>query len=113
MAYEKIKSHDEYLEVIEQYRDYEAGTYRSMSMEEKMDFFDGVHTNHVPLFDEDGDDMETADDYYAIRDEFLEHPEQFDLKHTSDFLKMLDDDCAQPSFMDTIILSALWARRTV
>ena len=47
----------------------EAGTYQSMTLEEKMDFFDGVHTNRVPLFDEDGDDMDTSDDYYAIRDE--------------------------------------------
>ena len=58
MAYEKIESHDEYLKTVEQYQDYEAGTYQSMTLEEKMDFFDGVHTNRVPLFDEDGDDME-------------------------------------------------------
>ena len=64
---------------MEQYQDYEAGTYQSMTLEEKMDFFDGVHTNHIPLFDEDGDDMDTSDDYYAIRDEFLNHPEQFSL----------------------------------
>ena len=103
MAYNKIESHDEYLKAVEQYQDYEAGTYQSMTLEEKMNFFDGIHTNHVPLFDEDGDDMDTADDYYAIRDEFLDHPEQFALDHISEFLKMLDDDCYQPSFMDTII----------
>lgn len=103
MAYEKIESHDEYLKTVEQYQDYEAGTYQSMTLEEKMDFFDGVHTNRVPLFDEDGDDMDTSDDYYAIRDAFLEHPEQFTLDHILDFIKMLDDDCYQPSFMDTII----------
>ncbi len=103
MAYEKIESHDEYLKVVEQYQDYEAGTYQSMTLEEKMDFFDGVHTDHVPLFDEDGDDMDTFDDYYAIKDEFLKHPEQFKLDHILDFMKMLDDDCYQPSFMDTIL----------
>ena len=91
MAYEKIESHDEYLKTVEQYQDYEAGTYQSMTLEEKMDFFDGVHTNRVPLFDEDGDDMDTSDDYYAIRDAFLEHPEQFTLDHILDFIKMLDD----------------------
>ena len=103
MAYQKIESHDEYLKVVEQYQDYEAGTYKSMTLEEKMDFFDGIHTNHVPLFDEDGDDMDTSDDYYAIRDEFLNHPEQFTLNNIVDFMEMLDDSCDQPSFMDTII----------
>ena len=39
MAYEKIESHDEYLKAVEQYQDYEAGTYQSMTLEEKMDFF--------------------------------------------------------------------------
>lgn len=102
MAYEKIASHDAYLEIVEQYQDYEAGTYQSMTVREKMDFLDGIHTNHVPLFDEDGDDMDTADDYYAIRDEFLNHPEQFALDNMGDFMEMLDDSCYQPSFMDTI-----------
>ena len=68
-----------------------------------MNFFDGIHTNHIPLFDEDGDDMDTSDDYYAIRDEFLEHTEQFTLDHILEFIKMLDDNCYQPSFMDTIM----------
>lgn len=103
MAYEKIESHDDYLKIVEKYQDYEAGNYQSMTLEEKMNFFDGINKNQVPLFDEDGDDMETSDDYYAIRDEFLEHPEQFSLNHLLDFMKMLDDNCDQPSFMDTTI----------
>lgn len=102
MAYQKIESHDDYLKIVEQYKDYEAGTYESMTLKEKMEFFDGVHTDHVPLFDEDGDDMETADDYDSIRDEFLSHPEQFSLNDIPAFLEMLDDSCYQPSFMDTI-----------
>ena len=40
MAYEKIESHDEYLKTVEQYQDYKAGTYQSMTLEEKMDFFE-------------------------------------------------------------------------
>lgn len=103
MAYQKIESHDAYLKIAEQYKDYEAGTYQSMTLEEKMDFFDGVHTDNIPLFDEDGDDMDTFDDYHAIKDEFLEHPEQFALSSILDFMEMLDDDCYQPSFMDSII----------
>ena len=33
MAYEKIESHDEYLKTVEQYQDYEAGTYQSMTLD--------------------------------------------------------------------------------
>ncbi len=98
----KTESHDEYLKIVEQYKDYEAGTYESMTLKEKMDFLDGVHTENIPLFDEDGDDMDTADDYYSIRDEFLEQPEQFSLNDILSFLEMLDDSCCQPSFMETI-----------
>ena len=56
--------------MVEKYSDYEAGTYQYMTLREKMNFLDGVHTDNIPLFDEDGDDMDTSDDYYAIRDEF-------------------------------------------
>jgi len=103
MAHKKIESHEQYLKVVEQYKDYEAGTYQSMTLTEKMDFFDGIHTDNVPLFDEDGDEMNTFDDYDAIRDEFLDHPEQFALDNILDFMEMLDDSCYQPSFMDTIV----------
>lgn len=102
MSYQKTESHDEYLKIVERYKDYEAGTYESMTLKEKMDFLDGVHTENIPLFDEDGDDMDTADDYYSIRDEFLEQPEQFSLNDILSFLEMLDDSCCQPSFMETI-----------
>lgn len=47
MAYEPLESHDEYLKAVEQYQDYEAGTYQSMTLEEKMNFFDGIHTNQI------------------------------------------------------------------
>lgn len=102
MAFQKIESHDEYLKMVEKYKDYKAGTYKSMTLEEKMEFFDGVHTDNVPLFDEDGDDMDTFDDYYLIEDEFLNHPEQFSLNDILAFFEMLNDTCYQPSFMATI-----------
>ena len=86
MADRKTQSHEEYLEIVEQYRDYEAGTYKSMTVKEKMEFLDGIHTDRIPLFDEDGDDMDTSDDYYAIREEFLNHPEQFSLDDILIFL---------------------------
>ena len=102
MAYEKIASHEEYLKKAEQYQEYEAGAYHSMTLQEKMDFFDGVHTDNVPLWDEDGDEMDTLEDYNSIRDEFLSHPEQFSQTDIRSFMEMLDDSCGQPSFMDTV-----------
>lgn len=102
MANQKIESHDEYLKIVEKYKNYKAGTYKSMTLKEKMEFFDGIHTDNIPLFDEDGDDMDTFDDYYSIENEFLNHPEQFSLNDILTFFEMLDDSCYQPSFMDTI-----------
>jgi len=101
MAYRPVESHEEYLKILENYKDYKEGTYRTMSLEEKIDFFDGIHTDHVPMFDEDGNDtIGTLWDYGEIREEFIQHPEMFSLGDISKFLEMLDDDCYQPSFMD-------------
>lgn len=101
MAYEPVMSHEEYLEIVKQYKDYKKGTYRSMSLEEKINFFDGFHTDHVPMFDENGNDMPgTLPDYVDLMHEFIHHPEVFSLTDISKFLEMLDDDCYQPSFMD-------------
>ena len=35
MEYQKIESHVEYLKIVEQYQDYEAGSCESMSLKEK------------------------------------------------------------------------------
>lgn len=101
MAYEPVKSHEEYLEILEKFKDYKKNTYQTMSLEEKIDFFDGIHTDHVPMFDEDGDDtLWTLWDYGEICTEFIQHPEMFSVSDISTFLEMLDDECYQPSFMD-------------
>lgn len=101
MAYKPIESHEEYLKVLENYKDYKRGTYQSMTLEQKIDFFDGIHTDHVPMFDENGNDtLGTLSDYGEIYKEFIQHPEMFALEDISQFLEMLDDDCYQPSFMD-------------
>lgn len=101
MAYKPVQSHAEYLKVLESYKDYKKNTYQSMSLEEKIDFFDGIHTDHVPMFDENGNDtLGTLWDYGEITKEFIEHPEMFSLTDISKFFKMLDDSCYQPSFME-------------
>lgn len=101
MAYRPVQSHEEYLEILEQYKDYQKGAYRSMSLEEKIDFFDGIHTDHVPMFDENGNDtLWTLWDYGELTKDFIQHPEVFSVTDISKFIEMLDDDCYQPSFMD-------------
>ena len=101
MAYRPVQSREEYLEILEQYKDYQKGVYRSMSLEEKIDFFDGIHTDHVPMFDENGNDtLWTLWDYGELTKDFIQHPEVFSVTDISKFIEMLDDDCYQPSFMD-------------
>jgi len=101
MAYKPVESDEEYLRILEKYKDYKKNTYQTMSLEEQIDFFDGIHTDHVPMFDEDGNDtIGTLWDYGEIYKEFIQHPERFALADISKFLEMLDDDCYQPSFMD-------------
>lgn len=101
MAYKPVQSHEEYLKILEKYKNYKKNTYQSMSLEEKIDFFDGIHTDHVPMFDENGNDtLGTSWDYGEITKEFIQHPEMFSLTDISKFIEMLDDDCYQPSFMD-------------
>ncbi|MBD5135479.1 MAG: hypothetical protein HDT39_05875 [Lachnospiraceae bacterium] len=101
MAYKPVESYEEYLKILENYKDYKQGTYQSMTLEEKIDFFDGIHTEHVPMFDEDGNDtIGTLWDYGEISKEFIQHPEMFSLDDISKFLEMLDDNCYQPSFMN-------------
>ena len=59
MAYEKIKSHEEYLKIAERYQDCKPDAYKSMSFQEKMDFFAGVYTDNILLWDENGDELPT------------------------------------------------------
>ncbi len=101
MAYKPVQSREEYLKILKNYKEYKKNTYQSMSLEEKIDFFDGIHTDHVPMFDENGNDtLGTLWDYGEITKEFIQHPEMFSLTDISKFIEMLDDNCYQPSFMD-------------
>lgn len=101
MAYKKIDSREEYLKNVEHYKELKKDTWQSMSLEEKIDFFDGIHTDHVPMFDENGNDtLWTLWNYGEICKEFIQHPEMFSVADISKFIDMLDDDCYQPSFMD-------------
>ncbi len=101
MAYKFVESHEEYLVILGKYKNYKKNTYLTMSLEEKIDFFDGIHTNNVPMFDENGNDtLGTLWDYNEICKEFIRKPEMFSVTDISKFLAMLDDNCYEPSFMD-------------
>lgn len=75
--------------------------YQSLTLAEKIEFFDGIHTERIPLFDEDGDDtLWTLWNYGEIFKEFVQKPEVFSIPDILRFLQMLDDDCFELSFMD-------------
>ena len=100
MAYKPIQTREEYLKIVEEYKDYKKDDYQSMSLEEKIDFFDGIHTDHVPMFDEEGNTLWTQWDYGELTKEFIQQPEIFSLTDILKFIEMLDDTCYEPSFMD-------------
>ncbi len=101
MALKPVESREEYLKILEKFRDYKKGDYKSLSLEEKINFFDGIHTDNVPMFDENGNDtLGTIWDYGELTKEFINHPELFSVQDISKFLEMLNDNCYEPSFMD-------------
>jgi hypothetical protein len=84
MAYKPIESHEEYLKNLEHYRKIKKNAWQSMTLEEKIDFFDGIHTDHVPMFDENGNDtLWTLWNYGEIYKEFIQHPEMFSVTDIS------------------------------
>lgn len=93
----------DYEELIEKFSDYKAGTYKTMSLKEKMDFLNGVHTEKVAIFDEEGDDMDTLQDFWDIEDDFLNKPQLFSLNDILSFINMLDDWCFELSWMEHVV----------
>ncbi|WP_313129893.1 hypothetical protein [Anaerocolumna sp.] len=87
----------------EKLRDYKAGTYKTMSLKEKMDFLNGVHREEVEIFDEEGKDMDTLQDFWDIEDDFLNNPQQFSLNDILSFINMLDDWCFELSWMEQVV----------
>lgn len=93
----------DYEERIEKFRNYKAGTFKTMSLKEKMDFLDGVHTEKVAIFDEKGSDMDTLQDFWDIQDEFISNPQLLSLNDILSFINMLDDWCFELSWMDHLV----------
>lgn len=86
-------------EMMEKYKDYRRGTYKSMSLQEKMDFLDGVQKEFIPIFDDDGMDMDTLVDFWDIQKEFAETPQMFATEDMVTLLHMFDDECFEITMM--------------
>lgn len=86
-------------EMMEKYKDYRRGTYKSMSLQEKMDFLDGVQKEFIPIYDDDGMDMDTLVDFWDIQKEFTETPQMFEMENMVTLLHMFDDECFEITMM--------------
>lgn len=73
--------------------DYSVGDYTAMNIKEKIEFLHLVHQNKISLWDENGNDNDIWNDYHAVQDELLHHPEQFELEDILRIMRNLDDDC--------------------
>ncbi len=94
-----LEVRDKQDEMMEKYKDYRRGTYKSMSLQEKMDYLDGVQKEFIPIFDEDGMDMDTLVDFWDIQREFAEAPQMFTVENMVALLHMFDDECFEITMM--------------
>ena len=90
--------------MMEKYKDYRRGTYESMSLQEKMDFLDGVQKEFIPIFDKNGNDMDTECDFFSIQKEFKENPQMFTMENMVALMHMLDDECFEPDMMHQLVI---------
>lgn len=90
--------------IMEKYKDYRRGTYQSMSLQEKMEFLEGVQQEFIPIFDEDGCDMDTWMDFHSIQQEFKENFQMFTLDNMVTLMHMLDDECFELDMMHQLVI---------
>lgn len=86
-----------------QWSEYRRGAWKDMSLQEQMEFMDGVQRENIPIFDENGFDMDTLGDFWDIQDHLRRHPESLSLAHVPVLLAMLDDECFEPSMMEKVV----------
>lgn len=75
-----------------------AGDRQTMSVPEKIDFLHKVHREEISLWDDDGSDNEIFNDYHAVENELLDHPESIQCEDLLRLLKIFDDDCFEISW---------------
>lgn len=74
-------------------QNYNVGDYQSMCVSEKINFLYRVHTEEISLWDDDGNDNEIWDDYHAVQNELLQHPEMLNCEDLLHIMRIFDDDC--------------------
>lgn len=72
---------------------YGVGDYRRMGIAEKIDFLCKVHREEISLWDDDGNDNEIYNDYHAVQEELLDHPEMLGCEDVLHIMKSFDDGC--------------------
>lgn len=75
-----------------------------MSLQEKMDFLDGVQKEFIPIFDENGNDMNTLCDFWSIQQELKENPQLFKIEDMTALMHMLDDECFECDMMHQLVI---------
>lgn len=87
-----------YGEWIADWKSYKKGCCYAMSVEDKLDFIEGVQKEFIPIFDENGNDMYTYWDHYEILNELRENPKLLSVEHIKRLMIIMDDDCFEPSW---------------
>ena len=72
---------------------YGVGDYQKMDIAEKIDFLCKVHREEISLWDDDGNDNEIYNDYFAVQNELLEHSEVLGCEDVLHIMRIFDDDC--------------------
>lgn len=104
--YEKWKNKDtwEYRdEWIEDWKKYPKEGYKEFSVDDKLDFHNGVQSGFIPTVIEHGKDhhyvfFHTDKDHFDMLLELRNHPQQFELEHIPKIIGMIDDDCYELSW---------------
>ena len=77
---------------------YSIGDVWSMDLPGKIDFLHRVHTEEVSLWDEDGNDNEIWEEFHAVQQELLAHPERLGEEDLLHIMRIFDDDCFELSW---------------
>ena len=104
----KYKDTEEYREEwIEDWRKYPPQDYKKLSIDDRLDFHNGVQNGFIPTVLEHGVDhhyifFNTDRDHFDMLMELRDHPEQFELDHIPRLLELIDDECYELSWQQML-----------
>ena len=85
-------------EWIADWKFYEKGSCYAMSVEDKLDFIEGIQKEFIPIFDEDGNVMHTNWDHFEILNQLRDNPKLLSVEHIERLMLIMDDDCFELSW---------------